>query len=67
LRREFPVGEQEFIDRIIQGFETLRERPHLDLLATQFAAGEIAFVVDRRGIRTLVGDDAGDIDSASFD
>ncbi|MGH3798344.1 MAG: hypothetical protein ACRDSP_26140 [Pseudonocardiaceae bacterium] len=61
------MAEQEFIDKIIQGFETLRERPHLDVLAAQFAVGEIAFVVDHRGIRILVGADAGDSDSATFD
>ena len=57
---------QEFIDRIVQGFETFRDRPHLDLLAEQFAAGEIAFLVDRRGIRTVFEDDFGDTDPASF-
>lgn len=51
------MDEQDFIDRIIQGFETLRHRPHLDLLAAQFAAGEIAFVVDCHGIRTIFEDD----------
>jgi hypothetical protein len=45
------MAEQQFIDRIIQGFETMRERPHLNFLAEQFAAGEIMFIVDRRGIR----------------
>jgi hypothetical protein len=61
------VADQEFVDRIIQGFERLRDRPHLDVLAAQFAAGEIAFVVDNRGIRILVGDNAGDLDSQAFD
>lgn len=62
------MTEQLFIDRIIEGFETLRQRPHLDLLAKQFAAGEVAFIVDHRGIRTLVGDNnVGDeVDSASL-
>src|SRR5207247_154472 len=49
---EAGVADQDFIDRIIEGFQTLRERPHLDVVAAQFAAGEIAFVVDYRGIRT---------------
>jgi hypothetical protein len=52
------VAGQEFIDRIIEGFQTLRDRPHLDILAAQFVAGEIAFVVDNRGIRTVFEDDA---------
>jgi hypothetical protein len=57
----------EFIDRIIQGFETLRARPHLDILAAQFAAGEISFLVDRRGIRTLFdNDDGDDLDAGSI-
>lgn len=60
------MAEQDFIDRIIEGFQTLRERPHLDLVAAQFAAGEIAFVVDRRGIRTVFEDDSGDADSSVF-
>ena len=58
--------EQDFIDRIIEGFQTMRERPHLDIVAAQFAAGEIAFVVDRRGIRTVFEDDPGDADPGVF-
>ncbi|MGH3921987.1 MAG: hypothetical protein ACRDTT_03795 [Pseudonocardiaceae bacterium] len=54
------MGEQEFVDRIIQGFETLRDRPHLDVLAAQFAAGDLSFIVDHRGIRILVEDESGD-------
>jgi hypothetical protein len=61
------VNDRDFIDRIIRGFETLRDRPHLNVLAAQFAAGEIAFVVDHRGIRILVGEDSRDIDSATLD
>lgn len=45
------MGEQDFVDRIIQGFASLRDRPHFDVLANQFAAGEISFIVDHRGIR----------------
>ena len=52
------VVDESFIDRIIEGFESLRQRPHLDILAGQFAAGEIAFVVDHRGIRTVFEDDS---------
>lgn len=57
------MGEQEFVDRIIQGFETLRDRPHLDVLAAQFAAGDISFIVDHRGIRVVVDDESGDGDA----
>lgn len=56
------MSEHEFIDRIIQGFETLRDRQHLDLIAAQFEAGEIMFVVDRRGIRTVFEGDSPDAD-----
>lgn len=45
----------DFVDQIIEGFRTLRERPRLDLLAQQFEAGELAFVVDRRGIQVHLG------------
>lgn len=45
------MPEQDFIDRIISGFETLRERPQVRFLAQQFEAGEIMFLVDNRGIR----------------
>jgi hypothetical protein len=54
------MADQDFIDRIIEGFQTLKERPHLDVVAAQFAAGEIAFVVDRSGIRTVFEDDSAD-------
>jgi hypothetical protein len=54
------VDEQEFIDRIIRGFETMRERPHLDFLAEQFTTGEIMFIVDRRGIRITPQEDTDD-------
>lgn len=50
------MGEQDFIDRITEGFASLRDRPHFDFLASQFAAGEIYFIVDRRGIRIEVED-----------
>jgi hypothetical protein len=52
------VADEDFIDRIIEGFQSLRDRPHLDIVAAQFAAGEIAFVVDHRGIRTVFEDDS---------
>lgn len=54
------MGEQDFIDRIVQGFESLRDRPHVEFLAEQFAAGDISFVVDHRGIRIVADEDSGD-------
>ena len=57
---------QEFIDRIIQGFETFRDRPNLGVVAEQFAAGELAFMVDRRGIRVVFEDEFGDVGPGSF-
>ena len=51
------VVDQSFIDRIIEGFESMRQRPHLEIVAAQFAAGEIAFLVDNRGIRAVFEDD----------
>lgn len=51
------MDEQEFIDRIIRGFETMRERPHLDFLAEQFTTGKIMFMVDHRGIRITPQED----------
>lgn len=51
------VADESFIDRIVEGFESMRQKPHLDIVAAQFAAGEIAFVVDHRGIRTIFEDD----------
>lgn len=59
--------DESFIDRIIEGFESMRHRPHLDVVAAQFAAGEIAFLVDHRGIRTIFeDDDVEDADSGIF-
>lgn len=54
------MGEQDFVNRVVAGFESLRDRPHFDFLATQFAAGEISFVVDHRGIRIVTDDDSED-------
>lgn len=61
------MAEQDFIDRIIQGLETMRERPHLAFLAEQFAAGEIMFIVDRRGIRIATKEEAEDSSSLSLE
>ena len=60
------MGDEEFIDRIIGGFESMRQRPNLDLVARQFAEGEIYFVVDRRGIRVAFEDDEGDMEPGSL-
>jgi hypothetical protein len=60
------VGEQEFLDRIIGGFESMRERPNLNIVAQQFAAGELSFIVDRRGIRVAFEDDSEDVEPGSL-
>lgn len=60
------MGDQEFIDRIIGGFESMRERPNLAILARQFAEGEISFVVDRRGIRIAFEDESQDVEPGSL-
>ena len=41
----------DFVDRIIEGFQSLKDRPAYRLLAGQFEAGELTFIVDRQGIR----------------
>lgn len=41
----------DFVDRIVKGFESLRNRPAFELLTGQFEAGELSFIVDRQGIR----------------
>jgi hypothetical protein len=64
--QEADVEDQEFIDRIIGGFESMRRRPNLELVARQFAEGEIYFVVDRRGIRVAFEDDDGDLEPGSL-
>ncbi|HEX2297638.1 MAG TPA: hypothetical protein VHH34_03820 [Pseudonocardiaceae bacterium] len=56
------MGEQDFVDRITEGFASLRDRPHFNFLASQFAAGEISFIVDHRGIRIVVEDGSPDGD-----
>jgi hypothetical protein len=43
--------EIDFVDRIISGFESLKDRPAYHVLAGQFEAGELTFIVDRQGIR----------------
>ena len=41
----------DFVDRISEGFQSLKDRPAYGLLAGQFEAGELTFIVDRQGIR----------------
>lgn len=43
--------EYDFVDRIVEGFQSMKHRPAYGLLASQFAAGELTFIVDRQGIR----------------
>lgn len=43
--------EIDFVDRIVEGFQSLRDRPAYALLGRQFAAGELTFIVDSQGIR----------------
>lgn len=60
------MAEQDFIDRIISGFESLRDRPHFDFLAEQFTQGEIMFIVDHRGIRIESHEESLNSDSADL-
>lgn len=60
------MGDEEFIDRIIGGFESMRERPNLEIVARQFAEGEISFIVDRRGIRIAFEDESQDVEPGSL-
>jgi hypothetical protein len=64
--QEGDVGDEEFIDRIIGGFESMRERPNLEIVARQFAEGEISFIVDRRGIRIAFEDESQDVEPGSL-
>ena len=43
--------ELDFVDRIVEGFRSLKDRPAFPVLAGQFEAGELTFIVDRQGIR----------------
>ena len=56
----------DFVDRIVEGFQSLKDRPAYGLLAGQFEAGELTFIVDRQGIRIhldAVEVETGDIDT----
>ena len=57
--------EQDFVDRIIEGFQSLRDRPAYRTLAGQFAAGELTFIVDRQGIRIHL--DAVEVETEDLD
>lgn len=50
---------RDFIDRIVEAFVSLRTRPHFEVLARQFAAGEVSFVVDRQGVQVRLNGDEG--------
>ena len=43
--------ETDFVERIVEGFQSLRSRPAYRVLSDQFEAGELTFIVDRQGIR----------------
>jgi multidrug resistance efflux pump len=43
--------DTDFLDRILQGFASLRDRPAFKVIQGQFEAGELTFIVDRQGIR----------------
>jgi hypothetical protein len=43
--------ELDFVDRIVDGFRSIKDRPGYAILAGQFQAGELTFIVDRQGIR----------------
>jgi multidrug resistance efflux pump len=41
----------DFVDRIVEGFQSLRQRPAFAVIEGQFESGELTFIVDRDGIR----------------
>ena len=55
----------DFVDRIVEGFQSLKDRPAYGLLAGQFEAGELTFIVDRQGIRIHL--DAVELESEGID
>ena len=55
----------DFVDRIVQGFQSLKDRPAYGLLAGQFEAGELTFIVDRQGIRIHL--DAVEVETEDID
>ena len=55
----------DFVDRIVEGFQSLEDRPAYGLLAGQFEAGELTFIVDRQGIRIHL--DAVEVETEDID
>jgi hypothetical protein len=55
----------DFVDRIVEGFQSLKDRPAYGLLAGQFEAGELTFIVDRQGIRIHL--DAVEVETEDID
>jgi multidrug resistance efflux pump len=55
----------DFVDRIVEGFQSLKDRPAYGLLAGQFEAGELTFIVDRQGIRIHL--DAVEVETEDLD
>jgi len=55
----------DFVDRIVEGFQSLKGRPAYELLAGQFEAGELTFIVDRQGIRIHL--DAVEVETEDID
>lgn len=51
LKEPAITAEYDFVDRIIEGFRTIQARAAYEVLAAQFEAGELSFIVDRQGIR----------------
>ncbi len=47
----------DFVERVIEGFRSLRERPHFEVLAQQFESGEVSFVVDCKGIQLYLDEE----------
>ena len=55
----------DFVGRIVEGFQSLKDRPAYGLLAGQFEAGELTFIVDRQGIRIHL--DAVEVETEDID
>lgn len=43
--------EQDFLDRIVEAFQSLRSRSGFRVIEQQFHSGELTFIVDHNGIR----------------
>lgn len=44
-------NDQDFLDRIVEAFSSLRSRAAFGVIQRQFDSGELTFIVDRNGIR----------------